>query len=802
MREVLLTIPEIWFCEECRLSKAIASSKSVIVEDVPVSSTSITFECVCTSPVLKLSKKSVHDKREMASKSNPSKTLSPGGFLKNQERSGHACKQVAARIGNVKKSSGPSKSEHLPRYLVSRLDQSSTMATVSKSNPTRFKAAPAKLSVKKIKASHEHRKIGHSSARFGSNTQQKANQTSKNLKDKKTSAICEKKTHATFMPGEKIETSRSQGKDSEQVSPDGFVSLSVDMIASTLAERDLNDIARKYHIDTIKYHLSLPKSSQRANSNFARKHTFCIYADAFKAGLRLPLHPLIPAILRQFGVAPTQITPNSWRVLICFISFCCSQKITPTVNLFRAIYSLKDHSGDGKGWWFFCARNGLKLFDGFPSSTKGWKSMFFIISTSEMDCLRVNTKWGHPNGAANQSLTPSAEKVKSLGDLLAAATNNPPDSKVLLSEEALIQAGISSALLKSKGSKGEVKQHHSLSQSGLVRTLKRQRAATKAGKSSWSALPCQDPILADEDQEGQPQTKRPKEPQQRMEETDLLQPTELTNQPQEIVSPVTSAPLAPNGSPHEVVPQQPSLQFSIQRIAGSSAPTVNCNSSGIASGDFPPSNAKVTPTGSVEYMVLPHYRYFVAQKHALDMNQELMCQAMEMDREIHILKGERNELRTELESKKMAVAELESARKATVELQSLSEKQIQKLEKKVEQMEIKLKETQEKARTRKDRFAKLKSRLKLAKHRAEYAERKAVAAEEKWHQSELAESTVAEETLKNFKASQEFRDLVEDYNAEAYGLGLDAAIEKVKRQYPDLDLSMIDFYAEEHNGGA
>ena len=177
MREVLLTIPEIWFCEECRLSKAIASPKTVIVEYAPVSSTSITSESVCTSPLLKLSGKLVHDKKEMASKSNTSKALSPGRFLKNQERSGHACKQVAARIGNVKKSAGPS------RNLVSSLDQSSTMATVSKSSPTRFKDAPAKLFVTKVKASLEH-----SSARFGSTAQQKANQTSKNLKGEK--ALC------------------------------------------------------------------------------------------------------------------------------------------------------------------------------------------------------------------------------------------------------------------------------------------------------------------------------------------------------------------------------------------------------------------------------------------------------------------------------------------------------------------------------------------------------------------------------------------------------------------------------------
>ena len=98
-------------------------------------------------------------------------------FLKNQERSGQTCKQVTARIGNVKKSLASSKSKYLLSNLVSSLDQSSTMAPVS-----------AKLFVKKIKANHEQRKTRYSRARFGSTTQRKTNQKSKSLKGEK--AFC------------------------------------------------------------------------------------------------------------------------------------------------------------------------------------------------------------------------------------------------------------------------------------------------------------------------------------------------------------------------------------------------------------------------------------------------------------------------------------------------------------------------------------------------------------------------------------------------------------------------------------
>ncbi|GMJ00042.1 hypothetical protein HRI_003673400 [Hibiscus trionum] len=824
MQKVILTIPEIWFCEECELSNAIVP-ESVTEEDVPMSSTSITSESVCTSPVLKLPRNPVDHENETASKSNTSKTLNPDRLLENQKRFGSACKQGDARVGNVKKSSVPSKSEHLVKTLVSSLDLANTMETSLKSSPTGFKVASTKASVKKFKARHDHKKIRHRSSKFSSTTLQNANQTSK--KSKGTSATCDKETHDINVLGEKIETSQSQQRDSNEVSPEGLASLPVNTIASTLTESDLEKIAKEYQIDTNKYHLSLPKSSERANSYFSCKRTFCIYADAFKAGLRLPLHPLVSEILNVFGVAPTQIPPNSWRVLICFISFCYSRKITPTVNLFRAICSLKDPSGESKGWWFFSARIGFKLFEGFPSSIKGWRNRFFIIRTLERDTLGVNTKWGSPKSAANQLPTLSPTEVKAMDDLFAAATNNPPDFRVLLSEEALIQAGISSTSLKSKVSEGGIQQHHSLSQSGLVRALQRKRAATESGKSSSSGLPCQEPILIDVDREDLPKRKKLKESLQPMERTDLLQPAELTNQPQEIAPPMTSTPL---DIPHEVLPQQASLESNVRHIAGVSAPTVRSIYFDIATNKPLSSNAEMMRVGSVEYtmeqsvfthpalamelisqMVLPHDCDSVAQKDTLVMAQELMCQAMEnatwkmgvsqklmmMHNKINELEEEKSALRTELESQKIAVDEFESAKKTTVELQSLTEEQTQRFEKEIKGLEIRLKKTEERAWTWEDKFTKLQRRLKKAEDRSASAERKVVLAEEKLRQSEMAKSRIAEETLKNFKASQEFRHEVEDYHAEAYGMGLNTAVEKMKKQFPDLDLSTVDFYSED-----
>ena len=42
----------------------------------------------------------------------------------------------------------------------------------------------------------------------------------------------------------------------------------------------------------------------------------CFYEPAFTCGLRLPVHPLVMEFLCYFGIAPGQLMPNSWRILI------------------------------------------------------------------------------------------------------------------------------------------------------------------------------------------------------------------------------------------------------------------------------------------------------------------------------------------------------------------------------------------------------------------------------------------------------------------------------------------------------
>ena len=42
----------------------------------------------------------------------------------------------------------------------------------------------------------------------------------------------------------------------------------------------------------------------------------CFYKAAFTCGLRLPIYPFIMELLGFFGIAPGQLKPNSWRIVV------------------------------------------------------------------------------------------------------------------------------------------------------------------------------------------------------------------------------------------------------------------------------------------------------------------------------------------------------------------------------------------------------------------------------------------------------------------------------------------------------
>ena len=64
--------------------------------------------------------------------------------------------------------------------------------------------------------------------------------------------------------------------------------------------------------DRVRVHL--PHEEERA-CHFSPGEV-CFYEAAFQSRLRFPIHPFIMDLLDRFGIAPGQLMPNSWRIVV------------------------------------------------------------------------------------------------------------------------------------------------------------------------------------------------------------------------------------------------------------------------------------------------------------------------------------------------------------------------------------------------------------------------------------------------------------------------------------------------------
>ena len=68
------------------------------------------------------------------------------------------------------------------------------------------------------------------------------------------------------------------------------------------------------------YDLELPGPVNRAST--PPPGCFCLYQEAFRAGLRLPLPSFNVALFRFLDISLASVAPNSFRFLIGFLSLC------------------------------------------------------------------------------------------------------------------------------------------------------------------------------------------------------------------------------------------------------------------------------------------------------------------------------------------------------------------------------------------------------------------------------------------------------------------------------------------------
>ncbi|KAJ0964593.1 hypothetical protein J5N97_025731 [Dioscorea zingiberensis] len=161
--------------------------------------------------------------------------------------------------------------------------------------------------------------------------------------------------------------------------------------ANVLLADVIEKLMDHYRLSIPPYNYRIPAPTERACSP-SQEGDLVVYYDALVAGLRLPFPQIFIDIFHFYNVCPSQLSPNSWRILCGFVIILSQNNLVPFVHLFNLLFSLnKDRNTD---WYYFCARQGRQFLGSIPDSIKEWKSKFFFISCSEDWGFPI--KWGVP----------------------------------------------------------------------------------------------------------------------------------------------------------------------------------------------------------------------------------------------------------------------------------------------------------------------------------------------------------------------------------------------------------------------
>ncbi|XBH97867.1 uncharacterized protein LOC119341276 [Triticum dicoccoides] len=172
-----------------------------------------------------------------------------------------------------------------------------------------------------------------------------------------------------------------------------------------------------------------------------------VYAHALKAGMRVPLQPFFCEALAHFGIAPTQLAPNAWRIMAGFLVLCRSAGVPPSLAVFRRFFvmSVLNHKHT-KRWYYFRTRfkdsSGLR-FTGLPDSIDDWKRGFFFLSSPTPWPCPV--EWGEPSKSSFADPVLTNEEKKSEAKLLRATGGAAVDIRICLYDSNIAATVVTAA---------------------------------------------------------------------------------------------------------------------------------------------------------------------------------------------------------------------------------------------------------------------------------------------------------------------------------------------------------------------
>lgn len=106
-----------------------------------------------------------------------------------------------------------------------------------------------------------------------------------------------------------------------------------------------------------------------------RRRGVAINEDAMEEGLRFPLHPRISKILNKWHLAPTQIMPNGWSMVIGILNVSGTEQI-PSVDEVLSLTNLAMAYEEENGWYNVQAQANHKIVEDLSNKVDGWKAQF------------------------------------------------------------------------------------------------------------------------------------------------------------------------------------------------------------------------------------------------------------------------------------------------------------------------------------------------------------------------------------------------------------------------------------------
>ena len=121
----------------------------------------------------------------------------------------------------------------------------------------------------------------------------------------------------------------------------------------------------------------LPRKGEKSCA-FAHREV-CLYEAAFLCSLRFPVHQFIMELLHYLNIAPEQLMPNLWRIVIsCMVIWTIiADGDMITLNNFIHLYHLKESKEFGYYELVPWDRR-FQLIVDLPSFFRYWKSSYFF----------------------------------------------------------------------------------------------------------------------------------------------------------------------------------------------------------------------------------------------------------------------------------------------------------------------------------------------------------------------------------------------------------------------------------------